>query len=442
MTATPDRTVAEIVKEYGIPKDFEGCVKYMQDQFVELMKRAGRSEEDARAKSEALGAQLVRPDVAGPGAEKFYANRNDFDEKRLLGDLVRFEADKSGGRRIRRLAPEKMFQEVNEAISRGAFGGIMAKLVSEGKVDKTISDASHANAIMTAYSQEYITNRYLVSRFAGGEKSAARNFPMTQSTLKVPKLTSRVTIKKHTRGTSETPDDPAIGQVTLTSQELQGDLHIPNETLRDASGALLEVLLSDIGIQMKIQMLTYFAIGTGTGDNEPLGIENGTYTKEVAVDGNVNWRHLVKAVNTLGDQWVEAADELMLCWVMNQAVKEVSQLIEDDSGRPMFVRLETTPITTVGATAPTMQPQAFAMLGIPGIVLPALTGLATPSSPAAMYLMAARAAYYTGTREDFNLFVSEHVEAKANSTYIRGTAGYDGQVAQADAVCVLSGIEG
>jgi HK97 family phage major capsid protein len=437
----PDRTIAEIAKEYDIPTGLEGMVKFIQDQMADMLAKSGMSAEAAKAKSEKLGAALVRPDLLPEGvAEKTFPTRAKYEEKRALGDLFRMQVDETGQKRVRVLSAEKTFASVNRAIEHGAFAEQVQKLVDEGKLtSKTISDASHANLVITAYATDFILQRYLMSRFL----DFAQVVPMPQAMVRWPKLTSSTpTVVKHTRGASHEPEDIAIANVTLTANELFGSIIVPNETIRDANGPLMETIFREIGRQMKRQQLLQYATGAGTGSGEPLGIENGSYSKEVAVNGAVNWRHLIRALNTLGDEWTESPMEDGLVWVMNQSMKEVCQLIEDDVGRPMFFRLETTPMTTVGAVGPTVRPMDFTLAGIPGIVLPGLEGTATESDPSAIYLMAGKAAYYAGTREDLNIFPSEHVAAKQNSTYIRGTMGHDGQVAQSDAVCVLSGITG
>lgn len=421
----------EIPNDNTIPSDVAGQIKRLEDKFTHLFEKLGESTDAAKAKSEALGAKLAAPERV-PSA---YEKRSEYDEMRLHNAHLSNLIDPDGRKGIRKMAPDVLARETAEAVDRGSFATAASKVADKlGVSVKTISDASHSAAVQTQFANEYITSRYLLSQF----REYAQVVPMQQALVRWPKITSDTpTVALHTRGTVEAPEDVTISNVTLTATELMGGILLPNETLRDATGSLLQVVYNYCGTLMRKKAETYYA--TGTGSSQPEGIASTVYSNAVAVSGTLTAAHLISALNLLGDEWTSNPMADGLCWVGNQYVKGVCMNLRDGENRPLFMRIQTTP----NAGAPfTPAGAQWEMLGIPFVVLPGLSGTANASGVSKLYLGAWKYAYAIGEREDTNIQTFSETYATSNSTYIRVTKGHDARILQSDAVCELQGIAG
>jgi HK97 family phage major capsid protein len=421
----------EILNDNEVPADVSGQIKRLEDKLTVLLEKAGADREEAKARSEALGARLVEPEKV-PSA---YKSRPDFDETRLHNAYLANMIDRDGSKGIRKMSPEELDRQTSEAIERGAFAKQVAKVADKrGVSEKTISDGSHNALVQIQFANDYIVNRYLLSQF----REYAQVVPMAQASVQWPKLTSSTpTPVLHTRGTVEAPDDITVSNVTLTASQLMGGILLPNETIRDATPGLLAVVYNYCGTQMRKKAEQYYA--TGTGSSQPEGIASTVYSNAVAVSGNLTASHLIRALNELGDEWTSNPAADGLCWVGNQYVKSVCMQLKDGENRPLFMRIQTTP-----NAGPQYTPQGaqWEMLGIPFVVLPGLSGTANASGVSKLYLGAWKYAFAIGEREDLRVDAFDQTYATSNSTYIRTTMGHDSRILQSDAVIELQGIAG
>ena len=138
---------------------------------------------------------------------------------------------------------------------------------------------------------------------------------------------------------------------------------------------------------------------------------------------------MVEALNTLGDEYLASPEGDGVAWVVNQHGKEALMKVKDGDGRPLLTMLAGQNFLD------------FRVMGLPVVILPALTGVGSGGDPTDIYLGAWKLGFYIGDRGNADLFVSADRFADENVTYFRFTMGHDSRAADANAVVDMQDVQ-
>lgn len=426
-----NRSIVEIMNDFNIPKEFEGVMRFMADHAKQEAKANGLTDAESQRKVGEKAAALVGTSEVPEGAHEEAGIKSylDFHEKSLVDEGLRAAADVSGAKKIRRMRQDDYQKQLGEVIDAGGFRKQIEQIarrdgISIADAKKTVTLTGNPSLVATMYLAEYIRSKTHESRY----REYAMKVPMggTES-AQAPKVTAEPTSVDHTEAAALSDQAISIGNVALSLSEVAVMTKVSNRTLAKPIGNFRELVGRILGIQQRRKQDSRYAIGSGT--STPLGITNFTISKTVAVSGPIGYVHIVEAMNTLGDEYMEAPEDLGLCWIGNQGGKEALMKIRDDNGLPLWTMLDGSNFNS------------FRVMGIPYVNLSGITGTGNSGAGTTLYLSAHRLACYIGDGEDETLRVDESVYANELSTAFIYSVTDDARQADTAAIVELTDVE-
>lgn len=423
------RSIVEVMAEHKVPENLEGLVKYMADEFERMEKSLGTEAAEAKATAAKAAAEVLNRAPEGRMERTVTGEDATAREKALVSEYLRVSKfSHIEAPRHKQLRPrEEIEREIVEVAKAGGFAKAVAKIREDDPTFqvKTLTTTADTALIATIFQRDVIASRLLISQI----RQYANVVPMGGPIVKYPRITTEPDAVIHVQDTDDASSlgDVDTDQVTLTASEIIRKVKVSNETLRDEHVNVMEMLSFSLARKVLKFADTQYAVGTGS--SQPEGFTTGTYTKTVAVNGTLSWKHLVKGLNTLGDEYVMDPAASGLCILGNQAGKNIAMVVRDSQERPIFQMTETP------------RGPRFSVWGLPFVVIPGVTGTGVAGDGTTLYIAALRDAFMIGDRQNAEMFVSTERYAELRSTLVGLTMGHDSRITLTDAVCTLTGVE-
>lgn len=247
--------------------------------------------------------------------------------------------------------------------------------------------------------------------------------------VKVPRVTSSVTVSALAENAAITPADPALSDVTLDPKKFAAMTLVAREALEDSSPELRSVvadcLLRDVGVELDRQLI----VGDGTGQNmrglrNIAGVTTGASTG--ANGASLTFAHLA---DTLAAAEAANTDPDRLVWFMSSRTWGSVRKLVDSQNRPI---VSVNPVDGIART----------LWGKPVAVsnnLPVNETKGTSTDCSAIILADMSQVVVAQARE-VELSISEDYAFNADQVAVRVTCRYDIGVPQPTALTITDGI--
>lgn len=247
--------------------------------------------------------------------------------------------------------------------------------------------------------------------------------------IKVPVVTSSVSIGAVAEGSALPESDPGLGTLTLDPKKFGALTIVNREVLEDSSAALQEMvaeaLIRDMGVELDRQLIA----GSGSGQNL-LGIRNASGTTTGANTGtnggSLTFTHLA---DTLGAAESANVNPDRMVWFMHARTWASVRKMVDNNSRPI-ISLDPT-----GDVRPTLW-------GKPVYIdnnLP-ITETKGTSTDCTSILLVDMSQVVVACSRDIELAVSEDYKFNTDQVALRVTSRFDIGVAQPTALTITSGV--
>jgi len=247
--------------------------------------------------------------------------------------------------------------------------------------------------------------------------------------LKVPKVTSAVTIAGKAEAAALDASDPTLDSITLDPKKFGAYTLVNREAIEDSAPQLREVvansLVRDTAVELDKQLVT----GSGSGQNlrglrNVSGVTAGPSTGTNG--GSLTFAHLA---DTLGAAEGADVDPERLAWIMHSRTWASVRKLADSSSRPI---VSVDPTQGVHPT----------LWGHPVFISNSLSVAETKgtSSDCTAILLADMSQVVVGVAREVELTVSEDFAFDTDQVAVRVTARYDIGVPHPTAVTITEGI--
>lgn len=247
--------------------------------------------------------------------------------------------------------------------------------------------------------------------------------------VKVPKVTSSVTIAGTAEAAALTAGDPGLDVITLDPKKFGAYTLINREALEDSAPQLREVvansLIRDTAVELDKQLVT----GSGSGQNltglrNTSGVTPGASTGTNG--GSLTFGFLA---DTLGAAEAANVDRDRLAWIMHSRTWSSVRKLADSSARPIVS------IDPTQGVRPTLW-------GRPVFISNSLSLTETKgtSTDCSSIILADMSQVVVAVARDVELMVSEDFKFDTDQIAVRVTARYDIGVPQPTAITITDGI--
>jgi len=132
-------------------------------------------------------------------------------------------------------------------------------------------------------------------------------------------------------GTKSTPNNDSLKSLSLSAYSLIKTIEVTAKLQKMSVDAFEAWVVSAITRKMKLALSK--SVISGTGVNQPTGLNSSTWDKTNSVTGDVTYDNLVDVEAQVGEEFIVNA-----AWVMNRKTKAQVQKLKDDQKRPIFER--------------------------------------------------------------------------------------------------------
>ncbi len=247
--------------------------------------------------------------------------------------------------------------------------------------------------------------------------------------VKVPKITSSVTVGATAENSTIVPSDPGLGEILLDPLKISALTLAARESLEDSAPALRDVIARALVADCAVALDKQFLVGSGTGGNM-LGLRNVTGTSSAPTlgvnGGSLTFGFLADVVAAS-----EAAntDPERLAFFMPPRVWNSVRKLVDLQGRPI-VSLD----PTTGTKPSIFGIPVFASNNLP------VNEVQGTSTDCGSVLLADLSQVVVAQARQIELIMSEHYAFASDQVAIRVTARYALGVPQATSLVIASGV--
>jgi HK97 family phage major capsid protein len=156
-----------------------------------------------------------------------------------------------------------------------------------------------------------------------------RRIGCRSNAVKVPTLSTDVSVYWGTEGGAMTESDPAFGQKDITIHRLNALTKISRELVADAGIDLVDYLSALFGEAVAVEEDRVIALGDGS--TQPEGIYSAAGVQEYAVGGAIDYDSLVEIYYSLAGRYRDRA-----VWLGSEDVFKAVRKLTDDSGQPLW----------------------------------------------------------------------------------------------------------
>lgn len=247
--------------------------------------------------------------------------------------------------------------------------------------------------------------------------------------IRVPKVTSSVTIAGIAEGAAITPADPGLGDILLDPKKYGALTLVNREAIEDSAPQLREVvanaLIRDLAVELDRQLVTGDGIGANLrGLRNVAGVTAGP---SLGANGaSLTYAHLA---DTMAAAEQANADPDRLAWIMHARTWGSVRKLADTSGQPVF---NTDPSTG-------LRPSIF---GRPVFISNSLsiTETAGTSTDTSVIMLADMSQVVVAVARDLEMLVSDQYAFNSDQVAVKVTCRYDVGVPQPTGVVLTAGV--
>ncbi len=187
------------------------------------------------------------------------------------------------------------------------------------------SDAAGGYLVPEELRDEIVARATEASRLA----KLVRRIGCRSNAVKVPTLSTDVSVYWGSEGASFTESDPAFGQKSITIHRLNAMTKISRELVADAGIDLVDYLSTLFAEAVAVEEDRVIAVGDGS--TQPEGLYSAAGLQEYAVDGAIDYDALVEIYYTLPGRYRDRA-----VWLGAGDVFKAVRKLTDDAGQPLW----------------------------------------------------------------------------------------------------------
>ncbi|MDE7440233.1 MAG: phage major capsid protein [Clostridia bacterium] len=132
-------------------------------------------------------------------------------------------------------------------------------------------------------------------------------------------------------GTKSEPSNDSLKALSLSAYSLIKTIEVTAKLQKMSVDAFEAWIVNAITRKMKLALSK--SVISGSGVNQPTGLNSSTWDETNSVEGEVTYDNLVDVEALVGEEFIVEA-----VWVMNRKTKAKVQKLKDDQKRPLFER--------------------------------------------------------------------------------------------------------